>query len=241
MRIASIASPLMAAAATGVAVGSWFYQPRWLINSLRRALPSVLFHVPTQEPVFALTFDDGPSPEHTIHVLDLLSEAEAHATFFVMGEQVRKYPALARLIVDQGHELANHLVTNRPAISMSASEVRDAMREATEVIADVSGQQPRFVRPPAVLFRPSFLREAEQAGQRVVLGSAYASDPLHPPRSYVRWAIPNMMRPGSIVVLHDGRKNRQLTVDVLPDILAAAKTLAIQPRTLRATLGHTIG
>ena len=66
----------MTVAATSLAVGSWFYQPRWLINSLRRALPSVLFHVPTQEPVFALTFDDGPSPEHTIHVLDLLAEAE---------------------------------------------------------------------------------------------------------------------------------------------------------------------
>jgi peptidoglycan/xylan/chitin deacetylase (PgdA/CDA1 family) len=227
----------MTVVATGLAVGSWFYQPRWLINSLRRALPSVLFHVHTQQPVFALTFDEGPSPEHTIHVLDLLAEADAHATFFVMAEQVRKYPTLTRRILEQGHELANHLVTNRPAISMSATEAREAMREATDVIADISGEQPLFVRPPAALFRPSFLRAAEQAGQRVVLGSAYASDPLHPPRSYVRWAIPSMMRPGSIVVLHDGRRNRQLTVDVLPDILAAAKRLAIEPRTLRATVG----
>jgi peptidoglycan-N-acetylglucosamine deacetylase len=241
IRASSIASPLMTAAAAGIAVGGWFYQPRWLINSLRRALPSVLFHVPTEEPVFALTFDDGPSPEHTMHVLDLLAEAEAHATFFVMGDQVRKYPVLARRIVEQGHELGNHLSTNRPAVSMSATEIRDAMRETSEVIADISGQQPRFVRPPAVLFRPSFLREAELAGQRVVLGSVYASDPLRPPRRYVSWAIPRMMRPGSIVVLHDGREKRQLKVDVLPDILAAANRLAIQPRTLRATLGHTLG
>ena len=241
MGISRLASPVITVAGTGlaagIAVGGWFYQPRWLITALRRALPSVLFQVPTQQPVFALTFDDGPSPAHTMRILDLLAEADAQATFFVMADQARKYPALARRIVDQGHELGNHLVTNRPAISMSATEVRDAMREAADVISDISGTQPRFVRPPAVLFRPSFLKEAAELGQRVVLASAYASDPLHPPKRYVSWAIPNMMRPGAIVALHDGRDNRQLTVDVLPDILAAADRMAIKPRTLRATVG----
>jgi len=83
---------------------------------------------PSPPPVFALTFDDGPNPKHARQVLDLLAEAGARSIFFVMSEQVRKHTDLARRIVEDGHELANHLLTNRLPISMSATEIRDAVR-----------------------------------------------------------------------------------------------------------------
>ena len=75
---------------------------------LQTLLPSYMWHVPTTEKVIFLTFDDGPIPEATPWVLDTLSDYGAKATFFCVGDNVRKYPDIFQRILAEGHAVGNH-------------------------------------------------------------------------------------------------------------------------------------
>ncbi len=95
--------------------------------------------LPRGTPGVAITFDDGPHPEGTPAVLELLARAGARATFFVIGEQVERRPALAAEIVAQGHEIALHGYRHRLQLRISAEAVRDDLARGVAAIEDASG------------------------------------------------------------------------------------------------------
>jgi peptidoglycan-N-acetylglucosamine deacetylase len=169
------------------------------------------------------TFDDGPDPEWTMRVLDVLAAAQAHATFFVVGRAARAAPELVRRVAAEGHAVGNHSYSHRHPWTIRETEARDEVRDGAAAIADALGRAPRWFRPPHGRMRRCMLDEAERSGQRTVLWSLSAIDwgPLGHAAGIAKRV--RGVGPGDIVLMHDGR-NRHNRPDellqVLPRLLA---------------------
>jgi peptidoglycan-N-acetylglucosamine deacetylase len=178
------------------------------------------------EPNFAgvyLTFDDGPDPEWTPRVLDVLAEAQARATFFVVGQSVRAEPVLVRRIAADGHEIGNHSYSHRHPWAMREADARCEVRDGADAIAAVLGHAPSSFRPPHGRMRRCMVEEAAQGGQRTVLWSRSAVDwgPLGHASGIA--ARLRAVGPGEIVLMHDARRRRNRPDEllrVLPGLLA---------------------
>ncbi len=124
----------------------------------------------------ALTFDDGPHPEGTPAVLEILAAAGARAVFFLVGEQVQRRPALAARIVADGHLVALHGYRHRLQLRMRTAEVRDDLLRGAAAIADATGAEARWHRPPYGIYSPAGLAAALDAELRPLLWSRWGKD-----------------------------------------------------------------
>jgi peptidoglycan-N-acetylglucosamine deacetylase len=174
----------------------------------------------------AVTFDDGPHPEGTPAVLELLARADARATFFLVGEQVARRPALAGEIVAAGHALGVHGFRHRLQLRMSASQVRADIERGIAAIEDASGLEVRWHRPPYGVYSPAGLSAARTAGLTPLLWSRWGKDWRKfttPARIAAR--ATRSLSAGDVILLHDAdfysaRDSHRRTVQALPVILA---------------------
>lgn len=204
----------------------WWTEPPWLFSVLERLAPGVVWRVATARPVVALSFDDGPSPIHTPQVLAVLAEHDARATFFLIGERAAAHPEIVQAIRTAGHEVGNHYM-NRGVTLADGSDEFLAKLERTELA--IGGlTSPKLYRPPSGLAWPWQLRAARERGYVCVLGSAYPHDPAHPPVRYIQWLVDKNLRPGAIVILHDGIADPSRSIRALPGILEAGRRRGLQ-------------
>jgi peptidoglycan/xylan/chitin deacetylase (PgdA/CDA1 family) len=124
----------------------------------------------------ALTFDDGPHAQGTPAVLDGLAAAGAHATFFLVGEQVRRHPALAAEIAAAGHTIALHGERHRNQLRLSPSVLADDLDRGQETIAAATGVTATLYRPPYGIFSPAGLVLVRRRGWRALLWSRWGHD-----------------------------------------------------------------
>ena len=87
---------------------TYFYQPFFLVKLVQKTFHRILFYVETDQKNYALTFDDGPNPQYTDTVLEILDKHEAKATFFLIGSRVKLYPEYVRKIKEKGHQIGKH-------------------------------------------------------------------------------------------------------------------------------------
>jgi peptidoglycan-N-acetylglucosamine deacetylase len=155
-------------------------------------------------PGVALTFDDGPHPEGTPMILELLARHRATATFFVVGEQVRLRPALLRQIREQGHGVALHGDRHRLQLRLGREALLDDLQRGTVAIEDALGESPRLHRPPYGVYSPSGLAAARAAGLQPLLWSRWGKDwrRLTTPALIARRATRGLL-PGDVILLHD--------------------------------------
>ena len=189
-----------------------------------RDAPLLLTHGPGDGGRIFLTFDDGPDPEWTPRVLDLLEAANVAATFFVVGRSALQQGALLRRVAGCGHEIGNHSFSHRHPWAVSAAIARREVRDGAAAIADLLGQPPRFYRPPHGRLRRCTTDEAQRCGETVALWSRSAVDwgPLG--RESGIAARLRRTQAGDIVLMHDGRGriNRpDALCRVLPEFLAS--------------------
>jgi peptidoglycan/xylan/chitin deacetylase (PgdA/CDA1 family) len=196
-------------------------QPLWAFDVLAWATPRIVWRIQTTERVVALSFDDGPAPDHTPRVLDILSAHRVHATFFLIGDRAVAHPEVVRRLRSEGHEVGNHYFTIHSTVGASDSDFL-ANLERTEEVLGLHGPGKLF-RPPGGRIRSSQLRLAEERGYRVILGSAYPYDPAHPPPAYIRWLVTKNLAPGVIIILHDGIRDPSRMVAALDSILTAGE------------------
>jgi peptidoglycan-N-acetylglucosamine deacetylase len=162
----------------------------------------------------ALTFDDGPDPTTTPRILDALREAGAKATFFVILDQVAKYPELTRRIVSEGHTLGVHGVNGDPMALWSEGQVEHAIKMMRrEVGADLP--QVRYFRPPNGWKSAAMQRAVDRLGMTMVTWSVNPKDEGVTQDELVRRILKTAGH-GDIVLLHDGR---EATADAIPAIL----------------------
>jgi peptidoglycan/xylan/chitin deacetylase (PgdA/CDA1 family) len=124
----------------------------------------------------AITFDDGPHPQGTPLVLEILREAAAPATFFLAGEQVARRPSLAAEIVAAGHRVELHCHRHRNQLRLTPGRLLDDAERGRAAIEEATGQAVRDYRPPYGIFSASGLRAIRRRGWRPVLWSLWGRD-----------------------------------------------------------------
>ena len=152
----------------------------------------------------ALTFDDGPHPEGTPAILDALARAGAHATFFVIGEQVERRPALLAEVAAAGHVVALHGYRHRLQLRLRAREVEDDLARGIAAIEDAIACRPTLHRPPFGIYSPAGLATARAVGLQPLLWSRWGKDWRKfttPERIAARCT--RDLGPGDVILLHD--------------------------------------
>ena len=196
-------------------------EPLGVLGVLERMTPNIVYRVRTELPLVALSFDDGPHPEFTPQVLEILKQHEAKATFFLIGERALRYPEVVARIRAEGHEIGNHYFKNGATLGHSDEEFLGNLEKTENAIG--AGGRLELFRPPGGVAWPRQIQLARERGYTCVLGCAYPHDPMRPPVSYIRWLIEKNLAPGTIVILHDGIANPKRSIAALPDILAEGR------------------
>ena len=178
-------------------------------------LPALACHVPpiaaalrvprrTDSAGVALTFDDGPHPEGTLAALAELDRAGARATFFLVGEQVRRNPGLAAEIGAAGHRIALHGFRHRNQLRLTPGVLREDLRRGAAAIEEATGVSPTIYRPPYGIFSAGGLREVREAGYAPWLWSRWGRDwrADATPEGIAAKATEDL-GPGDVILLHD--------------------------------------
>jgi peptidoglycan/xylan/chitin deacetylase (PgdA/CDA1 family) len=190
----------------------------------------------------ALTIDDGPQPEVTPQVLDLLDAAGARASFFVVGAEARRHPALLRAIVARGHAVENHSMHHlRRFAALGPKRMRAEIVDAQHCLADLTGRAPTFFRPTAGLRSP--LLEPILASLNLHLASwtRRAYDTRRGDAAKVHAVLADGLAGGDVLLLHDGNAartaaGRPVILDALPRLLASMAQRQLRSVTLASVI-----
>ena len=131
---------------------------------IKKLFPSIIWDLPNEKNNIYLTFDDGPHPEITPWILKMLKQYDAKATFFCLGENVRKYPEMLQKIIDEGHGVGSHGYTHLNGWNTDDKEYLEDIKKAQELlfkythdeIPNIAQNERKYVRNELVLFRPAF-------------------------------------------------------------------------------------
>lgn len=189
------------------------------LNSEDKAIAQV-----TSQKAIALTFDDGPWPNSTSQVLDVLKKSNVKATFFIVGMQVQKYPQLVKQVVANGHAIGNHTWSHQYDHYNASAAAREIDRTA-ELVYKTTGVKTSLFRPPAGILNNGLVTYAHEKKYAVVMWSVDSKD-WRSRRTTKQAFIDNVLKeakPGGIVLLHDGGGDRSNTVQALPQLIAQLK------------------
>ncbi|HTR72767.1 MAG TPA: polysaccharide deacetylase family protein [Solirubrobacteraceae bacterium] len=183
---------------------------------------------------FALTFDDGPHAQGTPATLEVLAAAGVQATFFLVGEQVRRNPGLAGEIVAAGHAVGLHCDRHRNLLRLAPRQVRTDLARAQASVEEAAGRPVELYRPPYGILNATALRLARAHGWRTLLWSHWGKDwqAKATPESIAAHATDGM-RSGSVLLLHDADDysapgSWRRTVAALPKMLETLAQLELQ-------------
>ncbi len=175
--------------------------------------PDATSGAPALDRTLYLTFDDGPSPQHTPEILRILAAHNAHATFFLLGENSARNPALVGAIARDGHAIANHTYSHPELDTLGAVAIEEQLLQAQEQLGPTAGS---CTRPPYGLLGASAARTVvEQLGFLPVFWTAHADEWNNPSLDTMVQRMRQATRPGAVVLLHDGGGDRSKTVELV--------------------------
>lgn len=191
--------------------------------------------ISTPSPVVAMTFDDGPHPSLTPRLLDLLAARNLRATFYLIGNRVVQYPAIARRIAAEGHEIGNHSWSHPFLDGYSDSAVIREIDRTTDAIYQITGRPPVTFRPPYGAFnrRQRLMLHAARS-MPTVLWSVDPQDWRRPGASVVADRILGHSSSGSIILSHDIHSG---TIDAMPRALDGLTERGLRFATMSQMLG----
>jgi peptidoglycan/xylan/chitin deacetylase (PgdA/CDA1 family) len=229
--MASMGIPLLVIVAViGAAFGLWFWWACTVPSS--QFFPS-LVRGPKEGNRVCLTFDDGPTSPYTEQILDILRERNVRATFFVCGKNVERAPQIVRRIVAEGHALGNHTYSHLVVYFRSRATLAEEIDRTQQVIERVTGYRPSVFRPPYGARWFGLLPVLRERGMHLVQWSDTGYDWLDGTEGIVRATLKHL-RPGSVILLHDGREtrppgevDRSGTVQALPAIIDGVRKMGL--------------
>jgi peptidoglycan/xylan/chitin deacetylase (PgdA/CDA1 family) len=192
----------------------------------------------------ALTIDDGPDPEVTPRVLDLLDAHGQRATFFCIAERAAAHPALAREIVERGHSVQNHTARHRHDFSfLGPRRYAAEIARAQAMLAGITGETPGCFRAPAGLRNPFLAPVLHRLGLRLVSWTRRGFDTRERDPRRVLARLTRDLAPGDILLLHDGNaartaQGRPVVLEVLPRLLERFETDGLRAVTLTQGLSE---
>lgn len=196
-----------------LAAGSFCIQQNFFIDSL-----SVFS---TSENIVYLTFDDGPSPDTTPEILDLLKEFNVRATFFCIGEKVKHHPLLVKRILEEGHAVGNHSYTHHSLFGFfSTRGVYHELCQTNDILTAITGMRPTLFRPPFGVTNPSISKAVKKADLHVIGWSVRSFDTVTKDSQRIFSRVRKQIKPGAIILMHD---NCDQTIDALRLMLVYLK------------------
>ncbi len=195
-----------------MAAGSVFLSMDFYLKSHHRA---------KGEKALALTFDDGPHPEYTPAILDLLKLHGIQAAFFVIGRNAAQYPELIRRIDQENHVLGGHSFSHSNFFDLfPARKMQEELKQTTEAVEEVTGRRMRWFRPPYSVTNPTLARALRQTGYHSIGWSLKSRDTVVQEPEAVVNRILEKVKPGDMILFHD---NRKVTAAVLSLLIPALK------------------
>jgi len=205
-------------------------QPEWLMARLRARSPEVVYSINTDQPVVALTIDDGPDETYSRKILDLLKKYHAHATFFIITDRIPGNEEVLQRMVEEGHEIGNHLTEDEPSIKLSNQQFEQELIQSDKILSQFG--EVVWIRPGSGWFNDEMLETIDKYGYHLALGSVYPYDPqiglAWYSAKYVLWKA----KPGAVIVLHDYENRGKRTVAALEEILPQLEDRGFQVVTL---------
>ena len=151
-----------------------------------------------------LTFDDGPHPEFTPRVLDVLGECGIRSTFFVVGSAAERYPHLVRRIVEEGHSVGHHTYTHSDPVSTSAGQLVSELRQTERLLRSITGRGSKIFRPPHGKMTAAKFAAVWCCGFSVILWNQDSKDYARQSAIELsRWVSDRPLHAGDIVLMHD--------------------------------------
>ena len=193
-------------------------------NTVWKGSPSV--------PYVALTFDDGPKPEFSEKILDILSKTGVKASFFVVGKEAKEYPDILLRMSQEGNEIDNHTFSHLRVSGLSPDKIAEELRKTNQVIYDITGSFPKFFRPPGGSNGPLVSIEVAKKNMRIANWSVNAGDYVEDSDVFeldenfdesakkLKEKILAEAHNGAIILFHNGS---QQTIRALPDIIAGLR------------------
>lgn len=218
------------------AAGLW-PRSRWLGPNVTRLPPDA-----AARGEIALTIDDGPDPEVTPRVLDLLDAQGVRATFFCIAVRARAQAALTRQVLARGHDVQNHSLAHRHNFSLLGPRgYADEVSRAQQMLADVTGREPTCFRAPAGLRNPFLDPVLHRLGLHLVSWTRRGFDTRERDAGRVQARLTRDLAGGDILLLHDGHAARTASgapvlLEVLPPLLARVREAGLRCVTLAAAL-----
>lgn len=200
----------------------------------------IVWEVPSEEKKIALTFDDGPYPNLTEPILDLLKQYEAKATFFVVGSRVELYPDTIKRELAEGHEVANHTFNHVYFQSNNSAGVQMEIERTEQALEHLTGKKPILFRPPGGFYNEQLVQIARNHGYTVVLWSWHqdSKDWRSPGVNKIVKNVLDNARNGDIILLHDYVLRSKQTVEALKIILPELQKRGYQMVTVSELINH---
>jgi peptidoglycan/xylan/chitin deacetylase (PgdA/CDA1 family) len=215
----------------------------WQLSKLRsfQICGELVDRVERDDPVIALTFDDGPREPDTARLLDLLARLRVRATFFMVGRRIEQHPELARRVIREGHEAGNHSYSHPRMVLVSPAFVREEISRTDALLRQAGARgTPLFRAPfgkklfvlPWVLWR---------SGRRHVTFDVIPDPPDYqrPEARLIAGSVIDRVRPGSIVLLHDGGGDRSRTIAATELIITGLRRRGYRFTTVSRLLRQT--
>lgn len=174
---------------------------------LKPTFPDCLWSGERHAKVVALTFDDGPHPQYTPQLLQVLDRYNVKASFFWLGACVNRSPAIAKQVYDKGHWIGLHGYDHQNFPMLSPKDLKHSLEKTQAAIYSACNLKPelvRDVRPPNGLFTPTTLNLLQQWDYRTVMWSVVPEDWVNPGVNTVVQRVLQEVKNGSQIVLHDG-------------------------------------
>lgn len=176
---------------------------------------TVFRRVDCEEKLIALTFDDGPHPEKTEKVLEVLDHYDVKATFFVVGQNAERYPEIVQRCAEKGHEIGNHTYTHRYFNRLSAIEAENEIKKDSKLLEALTGAPCRLFRPPGGIFDSASAALASKAGMKTVIWNVDTKDWAGESADNIFKNVTKNACNGSIILFHDYTGNKSHTLEAL--------------------------
>ncbi len=197
-------------------------------STIQWLIPSCTWRKVGQEKVIYLTFDDGPHPEITAWVIDELKKHQIKATFFCVGDNLKKHPETAKQLLTEGHQIGNHTMHHIKGWKHKnvdyLKDIEDCDTEIRKIHEQMNDEkaQPRLFRPPYGQIKPSQIKLLREKGYEIIQWSDLSCDyDKHLNCEKSLSALVKNAKPGSIVVFHDSEKAEIQLKQILPSYLEA--------------------
>jgi peptidoglycan/xylan/chitin deacetylase (PgdA/CDA1 family) len=198
-------------------------------------------HVETKEKVVALTYDDGPNPPYTNQLLDLFEQNRIKATFFVIGKNIENHPETVQLILSKGHELGNHSYSHKRMVFKSPSFIRAEIEKTDVLLRQLGVKQEIHFRAPygqKLLVLPYILA---QLGKKNILWTVDPKDFEESNPEAIKNYILEKVKPGSIVLMHDGGGERSQTIAATEMVIKGLQKKGYTFKTVSELIHQTSG